>query len=179
MIQEHILRSNMITEWTLYGGIDNFNEYKDLIKALKEAQEGDTIELRINCPGGRSDIGMMLVQAMRESKAIVICNVVYPTHSMGSIIAISGDFLIMQPHSFLMFHTYSCMTGGKSSDLIKDVHYMDRALKGMTNEVVIPFLTKAEVKRIDDGEDFYVTADCSSLPVRVKRHFKGISAVSK
>ncbi len=174
MVTEHLIRSTVSTEWTLYGPIGSFSDYKELISAFKDAQEGDSIELKINCSGGDSAVGMMIVQAMRSSRAITVCNVVYPTHSMGSLIAIAGDYLVMQKHSLLMFHTYSCMTGGKSSDMIKDVFYMDASLRGMSDEICTPFLSKSELRRINNGEDFYVTADDSSLPARLKRHYKDI-----
>ncbi len=174
MVTEHLIRSTVRTEWTLYGPISSFSDYKELLAAYKEAQQGDSIELKINCSGGDSSVGMMIIQAMQSSQAVTVCNVVYPSHSMGALIAISGDYLVMQPHSLIMFHTYSCMTGGKSSDLIKDVFYMDKALRGMSDELCTPFLTKAELKRINNGEDFYVTADDPTLPARLKRHYKDI-----
>lgn len=179
LCQESFVRSKVATEWTLYGSISGYTEYKELLRAFQEAHEGDSIELRINCSGGDSSVGMMIIQAMRETRAAVICNVVYPSHSMGSLIAISGDFLVMQPHSFLMFHTYSCMTGGKAPDLIKDVAYMDSALRGMSDEICKPFLTKGEITRINNGEDFYVTANDPTLEARLKRHFKDVNLPSK
>ncbi len=174
MISEHILRSVLHTEFTLYDAISNFSDYKELFKALKEAQEGDGVELRINCPGGHCDVGMMIVQAIKETKATVVCNVVYPSHSMGAIIAVAGDYLVMQPHTFLMFHTYSGGTHGKSDDMLKDVMYTDEAIKGMFGDVVCPFLTKKEVERMHRGEDLYIKSDDVTLPARLKRHFKDI-----
>ena len=176
---EHVLRSNIHSEWTLYDGIDSFSAFKDLLKGLKEAQDGDSIELKINCPGGRCDVGMMIVQAIQQTKAVVVCNVVYPSHSMGSIIALAGDYLIMQPHSFLMFHTYSGGTYGKSGDMIKDVAYTDEALKGMMDDIVRPFLSKAEIARMHKGDDLYIKASDPTLETRLKRHFKDISFTQK
>lgn len=174
MISEHILHSTLRSEFTLYDSITNFNDYKDLFKALKESQEGDGIELRINCSGGHCDVGMMIVQALKETKATVVCNVVYPSYSMGSIIALSGDYLVMQRHTFLMFHTYSGGFGGKSGDVAKQFEHEDAALKGMMADVCIPFLTKAELKRMHAGDDLYIKSDDASLHARLKRHYKDV-----
>ncbi len=174
MVTEHLIRSNVSTEWTLYGPINGYSDYKELLTAFKEAQEGDSIELRINCSGGDCSVGAMIIQAMQQSKAVTVCNVVYPSHSMGSLIALAGDYLVMQPHSFLMFHTYSTLIGGKSSDMIKDMNYMDRALKGLSDEISSPFLSKSEIARINNGEDVYICADDPTLPARLKRHYKDI-----
>jgi ATP-dependent protease ClpP protease subunit len=175
LVIEHTIRESKTTEWTLYGAIEEFSHYKTLIAALKEAQEGDIIKLLINSPGGSVDVGMMIVQAMQMSRAIIVADVVYPSYSMGAIIAVAGDFLVMQPHSFLMFHTYSTGMGGKSGDLIKMLSHDDDSLKGMMSDICTPFLTKAELKKMHAGDDLYITAKDPSLPARIKRHFKDVT----
>lgn len=174
MVTELITRESKISEWTLYGPIDGYSEYKELIAALKTANPGDGIKLLINCPGGLCDVGMVIVQAMQQSEATVVCEVVYPSHSMGAIIALAGDYLLMRPHAFLMFHTYSGGTYGKSGDMIKDVAYTDEALKGMLDDIVRPFLTKSEIVKMHKGDDLYIKANDPSLPARLKRHFKDV-----
>ena len=101
MITESILRTNIHTQWTLYGSIQDFGDYEKLIKALEDAQNGDSIELLINSPGGSVSTGMMIVQAIQRSKATVISNVVYPSYSMASLIACAGDYLLIQKHALL------------------------------------------------------------------------------
>ncbi len=175
MMIEHVTHTSIRSEWTLYDGIDNFNDYKDLITALDEAQEGDGIMLKISCSGGRCDVGFIIAQAVQHSKATIVCNVVYPSASMGAIIAISGDYLIMQPHTFLMFHTYSAMDCGKSADLLKSIAHGDESAKGMMQDICVPFLTKAELKKMHAGDDIYIKANDPTLPARLKRHFKDVS----
>lgn len=161
------------SEWALYGPIENFLDYNDFIKALKEAQEGDNIEIKINSPGGRLDVGMMIIQAMKTTAATVVCNVVYPSHSMGAIVALAGDYVVLQKHSYLMFHTYSGGTCGKSGDLLQDVQNTDEALKGMMDELIYPFLSKKEITQMHKGEDIYIKYNDPTLESRVKKHFKG------
>ncbi len=174
MIEEYVIKTLTQSQFTLYGAIREFSDYKDLFRALKEAQYGDTLELRINSPGGDVSIGTMIVQAIKETQATVVCNVVYPSCSMAADIAVSGDYLVMQPHTFLMFHTYSCLDGGKSGDLLQSVAHNDLSIKMMMEEIVCPFLTKKELKKMHAGEDIYIRAEDTSLPLRVKRHFKDI-----
>ncbi len=179
MIKEHVIKNTVHSEWTLYGDIDGFNTYEALFTALKEAQDGDAIELRINCTGGDASVGFMIVQAMAETKATIVCNVVYPSYSMGAIIAVAGDYLIMQPHTFLMFHTYSTGMGGKSGDLIQMLKHDDAALKGMMAEVCVPFLSKKELAKMHTGDDIYITADDQTLEDRLKRHYPTINIHKK
>ncbi len=179
MIKEHVIKSTIHSEWTLYGDIDSFKTYEDLFGTLKDAQEGDAIELRINCTGGDASVGFMIVQAMKETKATIVCNVVYPSYSMGAIIAVAGDYLIMQPNTFLMFHTYSTGMGGKSGDLIKMLAHDDDSLKGMMLDVCSPFLTKTELRKMHEGDDIYIKANDPTLEARLKRHYPTINIDKK
>ena len=172
MPTERVIRTKKHTEWDLYGPIKEFSEYEKLIKGLKEATEGDKIDLLVNCTGGRCDVGFMIVQAIRGSKAHIHCVVTYESYSMGSLIAIAGDSMEMLPNTFLMFHTYSGGTGGKSGDMIQHLPNMDSSLKGMFKDVCQPFLTKKEMMSIHKGHDLYVRAEDEDLQNRIKRHFK-------
>ena len=174
MIKERIIRSSLHTEWTLYGPIDNYDTFKELIVGLEEATEGDSIQLKISCTGGRCDVGQVIIQAMQNSKAVIVCHVVYPSYSMGADIAIAGDYLIMEPHTFLMFHTYSTMDGGKSGDFLQSVGHNDLTLKRMTEDGCYPFLSKAEIKKMHAGQDIYIRAEDPTLSARLKRHYKDI-----
>lgn len=174
MVIEHVVKSTICSEWTLYDQIDNFDDFKDLIAAFQEAQEGDGIMLKLNCPGGRVDVGMMIVQAMQESKATIVCNVVAPCYSMGSLIAIAGDYTVMKKHTFLMFHTYFAGYGGKSGDMIKQLAYDDEYTKAVMHDICTPFLTKRELNILHKGDDLYIKADDPTMPARLKRHYKDV-----
>lgn len=159
------------SEWTVYGEFSSFNDYTPLIKALKEASDQDQFIIHINSPGGDVSVGMMVVHAIQQSLATVVCNVVYPSHSMGAILAISGDFLVLQKHCFLMFHTYTTGAYGKSDEIIQDVNCTYRAIRGMIDSVLYPFLSKKELQKMHDGKDIYIHWDDADLQARLKRHF--------
>lgn len=167
-----VVQQSIYYQATLYDEIVDYKEYEDLVNLLNEASEKDVVEIRISSPGGDAAVGSVLLMAIKESRAQVVCNVIHPSCSMAAIIAVSGDNLIMQPHTYLMFHTYSGGSAGKSDDIVQYVTSTDKAMRGGLFASVTPFLTKKEIERMHHGKDIYIHDDDPNLPERIKRHFK-------
>jgi ATP-dependent Clp protease protease subunit len=169
-----MIRKEVFTcsEWTFYGDLDEFEQFSDFIKCLHNANDGDQTLIRLNCPGGRCDIGASIISAMLNSKTSITCLVEAPSYSMGAIIALCGDNLIMKDNTFLMFHDYSGGYYGKGGDTAKAVQYQREQLSRDFESWCVPFLTKKEFSAMMSGEDFYIKNDDPTLAARVKRHFK-------
>ncbi len=178
-IEDHIIKTTVRYEFMLFGAIESLSDYSDLLHVLRDAQDGDSVLLKINSPGGDIDTGMMIVQAIQKSAAVTVCDVVYPSASMASIIAVCGDYMVMQKNAFLMFHTYYMGSGGKSADLMKSLVHYDESLKAMFDDTCTPFLTKKEIKKMHEGDDIYIKADDPTLPARLKRKFKDVDIQKK
>lgn len=171
LIEEHVNRYQL---WTLWQGInDELAEYKELLKALREAQKGDIIDIDIESPGGNCAVGFKIIQHIQDCEAQVNIIVSGACYSMGSLIAISGDTIQMKDNTYLMFHTYSaCIGGMKSGDLVA---YVDNAHVQHLNydeKIAKPFLTDKEVEQMQMGKELYIWHNDKSLPNRIKRHFK-------
>lgn len=171
-IKYRIIEQNTRSEWDLYGEIENHEYYESLITQLGNAVEGDLMVIRINSPGGRADVGFMIVKAIKNSQATVLAHVVWPSASMASIIALACDGMLMDDHTSLMFHTYSGGSWGKSDDLLQDVLETHWSLDNNAKNIITPFLTKIEVQKMQEGKDIYIRSDDVSLAKRMKRHFK-------
>lgn len=160
------------TVWHLYGDITDHEQYEVLINYLNLATESDKVILRINSPGGHLDVGFMVVEAIKKTKAIVIAHVVWPSASMASVIACACHAIVFEPNTYLMFHTYSTGAYGKSDDLYQSVISDDRVTHNAIKSCIYPFLTAKEISKMRDGKDVYVYADDDDLNTRIKRHFK-------
>lgn len=69
MIDEYIVKAQT---WTLWDTISyNMSDYKDLLKALRDAEENDVINIDIESPGGSCDTGFKIIQHIRECRARV------------------------------------------------------------------------------------------------------------
>lgn len=158
-------------EYKLYDAIEEFEAYEDLIDELENLSEEDTLILKLNSPGGRIDVGFMIIDAMQQSKGKVICQVVHDACSMAGMIALAGDGLILNKHTYVMLHDYSCLRYGKGHDLKLSSKATDKMFSGRFKEICIPFLTDREAESILKGEDFYIHDDDQSLEKRIKKHF--------
>lgn len=159
------------TEYCLYSDLMDFNDFPELFNLLASATEADKITISLNSGGGRCDIGQMIIRAIQGCKAHVHVDVVYPSASMASLIALSGNSLTLQPGSYLMWHNYSGGAQGKGDAMVQGITADDRALKVM-NAVCAPFLTPAEMRSVESDKDIYLFWDDKSLPDRIKRHFR-------
>ena len=169
-----LIGSTNIYRYNLYDEIEDFNTYAEFIEDLAMMSENDAVALYINSPGGRIDVGVSLINAIKYSKAPVTAIVESPSYSMASIIALACKKLIMLDNTFLMFHNYSTMAGGKGQEFIQNVQHTNDHFKKLMLDVCCPFLTRKEVEQTFKDQDIYVYNDDVSLEKRTVRHFKGV-----
>lgn len=174
MIELLSSRANVEETWSLWKHISrNISDYKELLKALRNAQEGDVINIDIHSSGGSCEVGFKIIEHIKESKAVVNCIVSGDCYSMGTLIALAGDSLTMKRHTFLMFHTFSYGIGHqKSGDVSKYVENTDKLMRILGDEIATPFLTDKEIREMHDGKDIYIWWNDESLQKRIRRHYR-------
>lgn len=172
LIEEYV---NRYQKWTLWGTITSkYSDFRDLLAALRQANEGDVIEIDLESSGGDCDVGYKIISHIKNCKGKVNIIASGENYSMGSLIAIAGDSLEMEENSYLMFHTYSSAIGKmKSGDLTNYVDNSHKRALALDDKYSKPFLTDNEVQRIRNGEEIYVWWNQDCLEKRKKRHFKG------
>lgn len=166
MSQKNVYRYN------LYGGIEGFDKYEDFIEDMASFSSSDAVALYINSPGGDVDVGVSILNAIRTSEAPTTTVVEGPSYSMASIIALSGDKLIMLDNTYIMFHNYSSIAYGKGAELMNSVRHSDDHFNNLMLKVCSPFLTKRELSKIQRDEDIYIYSDDALLDKRCERHFR-------
>lgn len=167
-----LVSRNSLYRYNLYDELEKFSDYEEFIKDLAMYGENDNIALYINSPGGRVDIGVSLVSAIKNALPKVTAIVEGPSYSMASIIALACDNLIMLDNTFLMFHNYSSAVSGKGSEIKDSVHHNDAHFINVMASVCHPFLTQLELDRINKDQDIYIYSDDKTLTKRKLRHFK-------
>lgn len=171
MSMNHRILSQHI-EFTLYDNISSFADIKEFTEKLGALGPDDRVTLKINSGGGRIDIGHMIVQTIKSTKAHVLGHIVHASYSMASLIALSCDSLLFEPNTLLMFHNYSSGSGGKGGALVQGVLSSDEFIKGIFFDICTPFLTKAEMNNIINDKDLYIKWNDPTLKTRIARHFK-------
>lgn len=154
------------------GEIENFNDFSEFFEVIPELKEEDRLLVNINSAGGRCDIGFALCDTVLACQCPVMVHVSYPTYSMGAILALCGDVLVLHADTFLMFHDYNSGPQGKGQEIISHSENYRKVFKSKFKRLCKPFLTAAECSRMFKGEDIYIQHDDPTLKQRYKRHFR-------
>jgi ATP-dependent protease ClpP protease subunit len=157
---------------SIWDNIEEYEEYDKLTELLGNISEKDDVTLNVSTPGGRCDIGFMLIDRFAALPCKVDVIVPYPTYSMGAIMALCGNSLKLERGAFLMFHDYSGGTGrAKGNEALKATEAYCETFKTRFKDVCQPFLSKKECDDVLQGKDLYIKWTDPSLKDRTRRHF--------
>lgn len=133
--------------------------YTDLLYTLRTAGKTDMILLHLNTPGGNFDTGLQIINNIGASEARVITILEARAYSMGAMIFLAGDELIVHDTCQLMFHNYSSALIGKGNEQQAQVLAISKWFEKVMRQVCKPFLADEEVARILRGEDIWMDSD--------------------
>lgn len=140
------------------GQIGHPEEYIEEIQALKEAEQGDEVNLFINTEGGSVHTAVQLVTAITNCKANVVGHIEGICHSAGTYLFLSCDEWQVNPHCMMMIHNYSGGSYGKGEELVDGVLGTHLWITNMMEDIYDTFLTPKEIKRVIKGKDIYLTS---------------------
>ena len=135
------------------------SEYNELCFKLKTASPAEVFTLIINTYGGILDSALMIVDAIKVSKARVIAHISGTVASAGTIIALACDELHAADHTAFMIHNYSGGLQGKGHELKAHQEFVDANLNNSFNSLYGGFLTPTEIKKVIDGKDYWMGKD--------------------
>ena len=98
------------------------DELVDELKAVTTSK----INLRLNSPGGSVFDGIAIANAIRSHPATVTVYVDSLAASIASVIAMSGDRLVMMPQSQIMVHNASGSCYGDATEMTKMADLLDK-----------------------------------------------------
>lgn len=103
---------------------------EQFVRDLK-ALDVTTIELRLNTPGGLVFDGITIYNALRDHPATVNTTVDGVAASIGSIIAMSGDSIVMNRGTHMMIHDPSGGVIGNAKDMRDMADLLDKVAGSM------------------------------------------------
>ncbi len=139
--------------------IDEAFVYNELCHKLRHAPVGSTATIHLNTPGGYLHSAMMLIDAIKSSKATTVAHLTGTVASAGTIIALSCDELIVSEHLSFMIHNYSGGISGKGHEMKAQQEFSDKNLNTAFNDFYAGFLTPEEMVNIIDGKDMWLTSE--------------------
>ena len=161
------------TTFDLYlsDSIESVDSYLTIAHELEDATEGDEINVYLANHGGSLHGLIFLANILRATEASVTSVILSPCYSAGAMLALCADAICMHQNTFLMFHNYSGTNRGKGAELALSVEETNNWTKQVFHDLVTPFLTSAELKKLMNDKDVYVRSNDKDLGKRVKRHF--------
>lgn len=147
-------------ELKLYDGVGDDIIVEDVERQLKEAN-GQPITIRINSNGGDVFEGFAIYNILRAYPGFKTVYVDGLAASIASVIAFSGDKVIMNKASMMMIHNASSICIG----MAKDMENMADALRQIDDVIVSVYmtrsrLTKDEIVELMAQEKFLKPEEC-------------------
>lgn len=158
------------THYYLSKGIGEPEGYVDMIYRITHASPNDVIFIHLNTPGGQIDTGVQLINAMKNSQAKIVTVLESTAYSLGTLIFLSGDEMVVNEHCMMMFHNFNGGLIGKGNELVSELEATVKWFAALAEDIYIPFLTREEYERIVRGEDMWMQTP--EIKVRLERMVK-------
>ena len=130
--------------------------YTDMIHRINAAAPVDVIFIHLNTPGGRLDTGIQIINAMQNSQAKVVTVLESMAYSLGTLIFLAGDEMVVNDHCMMMFHNFKGGILGKGQELVAQLEATVKWFEALAKKIYVPFLTEDEFNRILRGEDLWM-----------------------
>lgn len=138
--------------------IDTVDRYAAWIPLIQNSSEYDHIVVHISSPGGLLNVSLQLYESLLMCPALVEISVEGPCCSGASMIMMAADILSITPTSYVMCHAFSGGFIGKANEIFANSEFSKPWFKNTVTEIYKDFMTKDEIERMLNGEDFYFTA---------------------
>lgn len=154
-----IITTKNITTIYLTDVIESPSLYNETCYRLDNATSIDEFYIYINTPGGILDAAIMLVNSIKNTKALTIAKLSGTVASAGTIIALACKNLEIADHTAFMVHNYSGGLYGKGHELKAHQEFVDANLNKSFSSFYDGFLTPSEIKKVIDGKDYWMNKD--------------------
>ena len=152
-------------------------DYIDLIHKIKFAGPNDIVNIYLNTPGGYLTTGAQIINAIRASSAHVVTHVEGEVCSLGTLIFLSGDEMVVHDGSLFMIHTYSGVSSGKGHEMHAQTKAQAKWFEEIARRSYIGFLTEEEFEEMIAGRDLWFTAE--QVRARLNRYVKHLNKQAK
>ena len=130
--------------------------YADMIHRINVATPADVIFIHLNTPGGNLATGIQIINAMQNSQAKVVTVIESMAYSLGTLIFLAGDEMVVNDHCMMMFHNFKGGVIGKGQELVAQLDATVKWFAALAKKIYVPFLTEEEFARILRGEDLWM-----------------------
>ena len=151
---------NSSAEISIYDAIGGYDvNAKQFVDELKEIN-ADTINLRINSPGGSVIDGIAITNSLQRHPAKIVTHIDGLAASMAGSIAIgAGDEVHMADNALLMIHNPWTVSMGDADELRKDADLLDKMSASILSSYGRSQYEADEIKNLMDEETWFTAQE--------------------
>jgi len=139
--------------------IGSAKDYVEMIQRIKMASPHDVIYIYLNTPGGYISTGIQLISAMKVSGAHIITVIEGEVSSLGTLLFLYGDEMVVHDHCLFMVHNHSSGQYGKGHEYLASANATAQWFERLARDTYTGFMTDDEIKRMLAGEDFWMSSE--------------------
>ena len=153
--------SENVSEVMIYDEIGKYGvDAKSFIDEMKNIPNDTSVLLRINSPGGSVVDGLAIYDAVNRMPQKVTSRIEGIAASMGSVIALAADEVVMSENSLYMIHNVWGGEVGESDDLRKAADLMDKMGERLVNIYVSKTgKDESEIRNWMDAETWFDSSE--------------------
>lgn len=153
---------------------------KGFVNELKALGGVNTINLRINSPGGSVVDGTAIFNSLKQHPAMIRAHIDGLAASMASLIAMAGDEIIIAANSLFMIHNPHGLAIGEAAEMRKVADLLDKIKTNMVASYAERTgQTESDISALMDAETWFNGeeaveagfADSLAEPVKVAANF--------
>ena len=145
-----------------------------MIHQIRTAGQNDVVNIHLNTPGGLVSTGVQIISAMRASQGHVVTHLEGEACSMGALLFLVADEMVVYDDSLIMFHNYSGYAHGKGHEITASIEATNKWYSKLARTICTPFLTASELNKIFDGADMWMLSD--EVETRLKKMTKKLAS---
>ena len=143
--------------------VESNTSQRYFVENLKDAKEGDTVNLYINSMGGSVKEALGIYSALRRCPATVVAYIDGFAASAASILAMAASKVVMPRNTTMMVHNAAWAVYGNSKDLRKSADDLDIINAAMLQSYIVKAggkLTQEKLEELTDGETWLSAEEC-------------------
>lgn len=169
---ETVTHSYNVIRIFLQKEIDSIEHHMDQIEAIRDAQEGDLVEVYcISNRGGYVDTIIPLCNALATTPAHTVCYVEGHNSSAGTFPAMICQEVHVGAYASFMLH---CAQGGGDYGTpvnnAESARFFEKQYSQLLEDIYYGFISPEEAKTLHDGRELYF--DSESIRERLQRRAK-------
>src|SRR5574344_1488501 len=166
---ETVTHSYNVIRIFLQKEIDSIEQHMDQIEAIRDAQEGDLVEVYcISNRGGYIDTIVPLCNALATTPAHTVCYVEGHNSSAGTFPAMIAQEVHVGAYASFMLH---CAQGGGGYGTLvnnaESARFFEKQYSQLLEDVYYGFISPEEAKALHEGRELYL--DSEAIRERLQR----------